>query len=342
MNADPILQDTLELCQELIKRPSITPDDAGCQKLIQARLEPLGFTCRDMRVGDVSNLWAVTEGSGPLFVFAGHTDVVPTGPVDLWTSRPFEPTIRDGLLFGRGSADMKGGLAAMITATERLLAPGRPPLQGRIGFLITSDEEGPAVHGTKAVIKQIYAEKETIRWCVIGEPSSNNQAGDQIRIGRRGSINCTLRVIGKQGHIAYPKLAANPIHLALGALHKLTSMPWDEGNTHFDPTQLQISNIQSGTGATNVIPGQLEVQFNLRFSTEQSSAGIEKRITELFADLPCELSWHLSGSPFLTEPGELTDAVCSAIKEECGYETSLSTSGGTSDGRFIAPWCRGC
>lgn len=336
-SAEPILQSTLALCQALIARPSITPEDAGCQALIRARLEPLGFVCRSMPIGKVTNLWAVTEGEGPLLVFAGHTDVVPTGPIELWTSPPFEPVIRDGLLFGRGSADMKGGLAAMVTAAERLLTT--TGLKGRLGFLITSDEEGDATQGTKAVVEQLYTEGERIRWCIVGEPSSNELAGDQIRIGRRGSINCTLTVTGKQGHIAYPHLAANPIHLSLQALDALTKLHWDEGNEYFDPTQLQISNIQSGAGVANVIPGDLKAVFNLRFSTEQTMASIRARVEHLFSsyDMPHTLNWQSSGEPFFTQPGTLTSAVCDAINAECGYTPRLSTSGGTSDGRFIAP-----
>lgn len=334
--ADPILASTLALCQALIARPSVTPEDAGCQQLIQSRLEALGFQCRPMPKGEVSNLWAVTAGEGPLLVFAGHTDVVPTGPLNLWTSPPFEPVVRDGLLFGRGSADMKSGLAAMITAAERLLA-SKKNLRGRLGFLITSDEEGPSIHGTKAVIEQLYAEEERIRWCIIGEPSSIGKLGDQVRVGRRGSLNCVVKITGKQGHIAYPDSVINPIHLSLDRLHQLIAIEWDKGNEHFEPTRLQISNIQAGTGAANVTPGQLEAAFNLRFNTEQTTAGIKEKIEKLFSGLPVDFDWQPPGKPFLTAQGELTDAVCASIKQECGHRPTLSTGGGTSDGRFIAP-----
>lgn len=334
--ADPILASTLALCRALIARPSVTPDDAGCQRLIQTRLEALGLQCRQMPKGEVSNLWAVTPGEGPLLVFAGHTDVVPTGPLNLWASPPFAPVVRDGLLFGRGSADMKSGLAAMITAAERLLA-SKKNLSGRLGFLITSDEEGPAIHGTKAVIEQLQAEEERIRWCIIGEPSSIGQLGDQVRVGRRGSLNCVVKITGKQGHAAHLDPAINPIHLSIERLNRLIAIEWDKGNEHFAATRLQVSNIRAGTGAANVIPGQLEAAFNLRFNTEQTVAGITAKVEKLFSGLPVGLDWQPSGEPFLTEQGELTDAICAGIKQECGRLPALSTGGGTSDGRFIAP-----
>lgn len=333
---DLVLHTTLSLCQQLIEKASVTPADEGCQDLLQERLEAVGFVCRQLPFGAVSNLWAVTPGAGPLLVCAGHTDVVPTGPAKLWTSPPFVPAIRDGMLFGRGSADMKGGLAAMITAAERLLNSNRP-LHGRVGFLITSDEEGPATEGTKAVLEQIYGEGERIQWCVIGEPSSREKIGDQVRVGRRGSLNGTIKITGKQGHVAYPELALNAIHVALGKLDTLANMHWDDGNEYFGPTRLQITSIHSSAGASNVIPGQLEAQFNLRFSTEQTIKGMQKRIEALCHDVDCEWVWSVSGEPFLTERGKLTTAVSAAIMAELGYEPLLSTSGGTSDGRFIAP-----
>lgn len=331
-----VLASTLELCEQLIARESLTPNDAGCQVLLRNRLETLGFQCQSLVFGETTNLWATTQGQGPLLAFAGHTDVVPTGPADLWRSPPFVPTIYEGFLFGRGSADMKGGLAAMITAAERFIQSGLT-LDGRLGFLITSDEEGPAIDGTRAVLEHIYEQGERIDWCVIGEPSSVERVGDQIRVGRRGSLNGTLNIIGQQGHVAYPELAANAIHLALSKLDALIKMHWDNGNDQFIPTQLQISNIQAGTGMANVIPGSLEVAFNLRFNTEQTAEGIIQRIESHFDGLNCQWNWAISGQPFLTKAGVLSNAVCDAVHEELGYRPRISTSGGTSDGRFIAP-----
>lgn len=332
------MEPTLELCCDLIRRASVTPDDAGCQAVMMARLEKLGFTCTPLPFGEVSNFWAERGTAGPTLVFAGHTDVVPTGPVEAWDSPPFEPTLRDGVLYGRGAADMKGSLAAMVVACEAFVAahPGHP---GRIGFLITSDEEGPAVDGTVRVLEYLRGTGRTIDWCLVGEPSSSEQLGDVIKNGRRGSLNAVLTVRGVQGHIAYPQLADNPIHRALPALAALTAEVWDEGNSFFPPTSLQISNIGGGTGATNVIPGELEVVFNFRFSTEVSDAELRERTEALLRihGLDYSIEWSLSGQPFLTPGGALVDATVESIRRETGLETALSTAGGTSDGRFIAP-----
>jgi succinyl-diaminopimelate desuccinylase len=329
---------TLELACELIQRPSVTPDDQGCQKLLAARLEALGFRIESLRFGEVDNLWARYGSDAPLFVFAGHTDVVPPGPLEEWSSNPFQPSIRHGQLYGRGAADMKGSIAAMVTACERFLADHKVH-NGSIAFLITSDEEGEAVDGTVRVIEQLSGRGEHIDWCLVGEPSSHQQVGDTVKIGRRGSLNGILRVHGLQGHVAYPHLADNPIHRAMPALAELVATEWDRGNEYFPPTTFQISNIRAGTGISNVIPGELEVKFNLRFSTESSADSLQSRVRKTLSvhDLDCELDWNLSGQPFLTEPGELVDSVCSAIRQITGMETELSTSGGTSDGRFIAP-----
>ncbi|MBK80150.1 MAG: succinyl-diaminopimelate desuccinylase [Gammaproteobacteria bacterium] len=328
----------LDLCVELVRRASVTPDDAGCQALLGARLEALGFDCRAMPFGSVDNLWAVRGRAGPLVVFAGHTDVVPTGPESAWSSPPFEPTLRDGFLYGRGTADMKGSLAAMIVATERFLAD-HPDPAGRIGFLITSDEEGPAVDGTRAVMGALTDAGESIDYCVVGEPSSGAALGDTVRIGRRGSLNGRLTVLGVQGHVAYPHLADNPIHRLAPALAELAATSWDDGNAHFPPTSFQASNIAAGTGAGNVVPGELVLDFNFRFSTEQTADGLQQRVEAILArhGLRYELTWTLSGEPFLTGPGRLIDATCEAIEAVAGLRPELSTSGGTSDGRFIAP-----
>jgi succinyl-diaminopimelate desuccinylase len=329
---------TLELACDLIQRPSVTPDDQGCQELLATRLEPLGFQIESLRFGDVDNLWARHGSDAPLFVFAGHTDVVPPGPLEEWSSNPFQPDIRDGHLYGRGAADMKGSIAAMVTACERFLA-ANDGHTGSIAFLITSDEEGPAINGTVKVIEQLAGRGEHIDWCLVGEPSSQQQVGDMIKIGRRGSLNGALRVHGQQGHVAYPQLADNPIHSAAPALAELVATEWDQGNDHFPPTTFQISSIRAGTGTSNVIPGELEVDFNLRFSTESSAESLQSRIRNILSvhGLDCELDWNLCGQPFLTEPGALVAAVSTAIREITGLETALSTSGGTSDGRFIAP-----
>ena len=332
------MSDTLALAKDLIARPSVTPEDAGCQEAMIRRLEAIGFRVERLRFGEVDNFWARRGDQGPLLAFAGHTDVVPTGPRERWQSDPFTPTERDGLLYGRGAADMKGSLAAMVTACERFVA-AHPDHQGSIAFLVTSDEEGPSVDGTVKVVEWLEARNEKIDWCLVGEPSSNQELGDVIKNGRRGSLGGKLRVLGKQGHVAYPHLADNPVHRLAPALADLCAIEWDAGNAHFPPTSLQISNIHAGTGADNVIPGEVEVWFNLRFSTEQTEAGIRARIEQLLDrhGLRYELQWKLSGNPFLTPVGELVEAVRASIREVCGIDTELSTSGGTSDGRFIAP-----
>lgn len=329
---------TLELARALIARPSVTPDDQGCQQLIGARLAALGFTLEPMNSGAVTNLWARRGTAGPLLAFAGHTDVVPPGPENAWTSPPFRPEIRAGLLYGRGAADMKGSIAAMVTACERFLAE-HPDHRGSLAFLITSDEEGSATEGTIKVIETLEARNEKIDWCLVGEPSSVEQAGDVVKNGRRGSLSGTLSVRGVQGHVAYPQLADNPVHRALPALTELAAAVWDDGNAFFPPTTLQISNIQAGTGATNVIPGTLEVLFNFRYSTASSAASLRQRVHTLLDrhGLEYRLDWFHSGGPFLTPAGALVDAVRVAIRTVTGLETELSTSGGTSDGRFIAP-----
>jgi len=332
------MSDTLDLAIDLISRPSVTPEDAGCQALMADRLAVLGFRNESLRFEDVDNLWARRGDSGPLFCFAGHTDVVPTGPREKWQSDPFRPEIRDGLLYGRGAADMKGSLAAMITATERFLA-SYPDHRGSIAFLITSDEEGPSVNGTVKVVEALDARNEKIDWCLVGEPSSTRQVGDVVKNGRRGSLGCVLRVKGIQGHVAYPHLASNPIHSAAPALAELTATEWDRGNEFFPETTLQISNIHAGTGASNVIPGVCEVTFNLRYSTEQTHEALRERIEGIFDrhGLDYDIQWNLSGRPFLTPRGELIVAAQVAIAAVAGFETELSTAGGTSDGRFIAP-----
>jgi len=329
---------TLALARELIARPSVTPADQGCQHLISARLAALGFRLEFMNFGEVTNLWARRGNGGPLLAFAGHTDVVPTGPEHAWTSPPFRPEIRDGMLYGRGAADMKGSIAAMVTACERFLA-AHPDHRGSLAFLITSDEEGIATDGTVKVIETLEARNEKIDWCLVGEPSSVRQAGDVVKNGRRGSLSGTLRVRGVQGHVAYPQLADNPVHRALPALAELAASAWDDGNDFFPPTTFQISNLHAGTGATNVIPGTLEVLFKFRYSTDSSEAGLKQRVHALLDrhGLDYGLDWFHSGAPFLTPAGELVDAVRSAVRAVTGLETELSTSGGTSDGRFIAP-----
>jgi succinyl-diaminopimelate desuccinylase len=336
--ANNALNKTLELCCELISRASVTPDDAGCQALMSQRLEAIGFHCTPLRFGDVDNLWAVRGDSGPILVFAGHTDVVPTGPPEQWRTPPFEPTLLGETLHGRGAADMKASLAAMIVACEEFVSQ-HPEHQGRIGFLITSDEEGPATDGTVRVMEWLASQGENINWCLVGEPSSSERLGDVIKNGRRGSLNATLTVKGVQGHIAYPQLADNPIHHAMPAVAALTAEVWDQGNRFFPPTSMQVSNINAGTGATNVIPGQAEVVFNFRFSTEVTDADLRQR-THAILDahaLNYDIDWSLSGQPFLTPSGELVEAAVDSIRQELGIDTELSTAGGTSDGRFIAP-----
>jgi len=332
------MSDTLELATELVNRASVTPEDAGCQQLMRERLEAIGFRCDDLPFGEVSNFWARHGDAAPLLVFAGHTDVVPTGPLEQWQSDPFQAEIRDGMLYGRGTADMKGSLAAMVTACEAFVTE-HPDHSGSIGFLITSDEEGPSINGTVKVVEQLVKRGEKIDLCLVGEPSSSRQLGDVIKNGRRGSLNGRLTVRGKQGHVAYPQLASNPIHLVAPALTELTAIEWDQGNAHFPPTSFQISNIQAGTGAENVIPGELKIMFNLRFSTELNEQMIRQRIHTVLDNhaLDYTLDWRLSGEPFLTPAGELVDAARTAIREVMGIDTELSTSGGTSDGRFIAP-----
>jgi succinyl-diaminopimelate desuccinylase len=329
---------TLELAQALIARPSVTPEDAGCQALLAKRLEKLGFTIENLRYGDVDNLWARRGSAAPLFAFAGHTDVVPPGPLDAWDSDPFTPTLKSGELYGRGAADMKSSIAAMVTACERFV-PVHPEHAGSIAFLITSDEEGPSINGTVKVVEQLEARHEKIDWCLVGEPSSREHVGDTIKNGRRGSLNGILTIHGQQGHVAYPQLAENPIHRAAPALTELAAQEWDAGNEHFPPTTCQISNIRAGDGTENVIPGTLEVLFNLRFSTESTAESIQTRVEGILQQhaLHYTLKWKLSGQPFLTPAGALVDAARSAIATVTGMETELSTSGGTSDGRFIAP-----
>jgi len=332
------MERTLALACELIRRPSVTPADAGCQALLMERLSALGFRTTALRFGEVDNFWAVRGDDGPILVFAGHTDVVPTGPLEQWHSPPFEPTVVDGALYGRGAADMKGSLAAMVVACEDFVV-AHPDHRGRIGFLITSDEEGDAVNGTVKVMQYLQQQGEHIDWCVVGEPSSSNQLGDVIRNGRRGSLGATLTVRGIQGHIAYPQLADNPIHRALPALQALTAEVWDRGNEFFPPTSMQISNINGGTGATNVIPGSLQLRFNFRFSTEVTEQDLRRRTAAILDahGLDYELQWALSGQPFLTSGGALVEATVASIGAVTGLVPELSTAGGTSDGRFIAP-----
>jgi len=329
---------TLDLAKQLISIPSVTPDDMGCQKIIGERLSNIGFEIENLHFGEVDNLWARYGTQGPLFVFAGHTDVVPTGPAEQWSSDPFTPTITGDVMTARGTADMKSSIAAMVCACEQLLAD-KKELNGSIAFLITSDEEGPAIDGTIKVIEHLERKNEKIDWCLVGEPSSTDTVGDVIKNGRRGSISGDLTIHGIQGHIAYPHLAKNPIHLFAGALQDLCEEKWDNGNDHFPPTSFQISNINGGTGASNVIPGDLTVQFNLRFSTEITEQQIKQRIESILNShqLDYTLDWSLSGHPFLTADGRLVDAAKQAIKSVCGIDSELSTAGGTSDGRFIAP-----
>lgn len=331
------MEKTLELCSELIRRASVTPEDSGCQALMMDRLRALGFACTELPRGDVSNFWAERGEHGPLLVFAGHTDVVPTGPLEQWDSPPFEPVVRDGLLFGRGSADMKGSLAAMVVACEEFVAE-HPRHPGRIGFLITSDEEGPAVDGTVRVLQYLRERGQSIDWCVVGEPSSAAQLGDVIKNGRRGSLGAVLTVRGMQGHVAYPHLADNPIHKLLPALATLTAEIWDEGNEFFPPTSMQVSNIRGGTGATNVIPGEAQAVFNFRFSTAVTEDQLRQRTESILQahQLDYAIEWQLSGLPFLTPAGALVEAAVESIQAVTGLVPELSTAGGTSDGRFIA------
>jgi succinyl-diaminopimelate desuccinylase len=338
--------EALRLAEALIARPSMTPDDAGCQELLKSRLAPLGFHCESIVSGPehfrVTNLWALRRGSkpGPTLAFAGHTDVVPTGPLAQWTSDPFVPTHRNGLLHGRGAADMKGSIAAMVVAVETFVQAHQQHA-GAIGFLITSDEEGPAVDGTVRLVDILKARNETLDMCIVGEPTSVDMLGDTVKNGRRGTLSAKLMVKGIQGHVAYPQLARNPIHQVAPALAELAGTEWDRGNAHFPPTTFQISNFHAGTGVGNVIPGEAVIDFNFRFSTENTADNLKQRVTALLDrhGLEYTLAWTLGGQPFLTTPGTLTDAVRAAIDAECGVQTQLSTTGGTSDGRFIATIC---
>ena len=347
-----IEQAVINLCLDLMRRPSVTPADAGCLEEIAKRLSAVGFNTRFLDAPEdaptpgkeTRNLWASRTfgtGAGPHLLFAGHTDVVPTGPMDQWSLPPFEPQIQDGYLCGRGAADMKSSLAAMVVATERTC--GSDQLDGTLSFLLTSDEEGDATWGTQYALQQLAAEGIQPNFCIVGEPSSSTTVGDVVRCGRRGSINCRATFKGVQGHVAYPDDAVNPTHEALTALHNLTTHRWDAGNEYYPPTSLQISNLHAGTGATNVVPGELVVDFNLRFSTEQTATSIQDTVVQLLAEAGYRednltLEWRVSGHPFLTRRGRLTDAVVHAVSTHCGVEPELSTSGGTSDGRFIAPW----
>ena len=327
---------TLALTKQLIAEPSVTPDDKHCQTLLAERLQAIGFTIEAFHFGQTKNIWARKGTTEPVLCFAGHTDVVPSGPVEKWTSPPFEPTEREGKLYGRGAADMKTSIAAFVTACERFVAQ-HPQHQGSIALLITSDEEGDAHDGTTKVVDALQARDEKIDYCIVGEPTAVNQLGDTIKNGRRGSLSGNLVIKGKQGHIAYPHLAKNPTHLFAPALAELVAMEWDQGNDYFPPTGFQISNIHAGTGATNVIPSTLTVQFNFRFSTESTESSLKQRVHAVLNQhgLDYDLTWSLSGQPFLTEAGRLTEVAQQAIAEVCGVEAELSTSGGTSDGRFI-------
>lgn len=332
------MADTLALTQEMIRRQSVSPEDNGCQELMIARLEAAGFQVERLPFGPVQNFWA-TRGAkgGPTLCFAGHTDVVPTGPLEDWHSDPFVPTIRDGVLYGRGAADMKSGLAAMVTATEAYVS-ANPNHRGRLAYLITSDEEGPAVDGTRRVVEHLKARGERIDWCIVGEPSSEHAFGDTLKIGRRGSLSGRLTVHGIQGHIAYPQLADNPVHRFAPALAELCSRRWDEGNAHFEPTSFQIANITAGTGAPNVIPGELKARFNLRFGPVQTVDGLQACVTEILDrhGVRYSLDWFVSGLPFYTPPGQLSSAALGAVRDITGQTPKMSTGGGTSDGRFIA------
>ena len=334
MRANPVIT----LLNDLISRRSVTPDDAGCQDALMERLAAIGFECEKMPFGDVSNFWARRGTSEPVLCFAGHTDVVPPGALEEWTDDPFEPIARDDAVFGRGSADMKGGLAAMIVALEEFVS-ANPNHGGSLAMLITSDEEGAAREGTLKVIEALVKRNEKIDWCVIGEPSSEKALGDIVRIGRRGSLSGQLTVRGIQGHVAYPQLADNPIRRFAPVLAELHSIEWDQGNEYFPPTSFQVVNISSDAGASNVTPAELVARFNFRYSTVWNYESLQKRVHEVFDahDIDYRLDWHLSGEPFLTQPGELIDAVSRAVKEKTGSAPTLSTGGGTSDGRFISP-----
>jgi succinyl-diaminopimelate desuccinylase len=331
------------LTESLIEKPSVTPDDAGCQRLLSSRLEPLGFRCETVASGDTTNLWALRDSGhpGPTLVFAGHTDVVPSGPPERWSSPPFVPTERDGRLYGRGAADMKTAIAAFVVATEETIADARPWC-GRIGLLITSDEEGPATGGTVKVVEMLRDRAERIDYCIVGEPTSVQALGDTIKNGRRGSLSGRLVVKGVQGHVAYPQLARNPVHELAPVLARLASTRWDDGNEHFPPTTWQVSNLHAGTGASNVIPGEAVVDFNFRFSTASTVEALRQRVSDMLdeAGLDWSIDWTLSASPFLTPPGALSAALTDAIRAETGVRAELSTTGGTSDGRFISTICQ--
>jgi len=332
------MSQTLELTEDLLRRRSLTPADGGCQELIAGRLAAAGFAVESLRYGEVDNLWARRGSGAPVFCFAGHTDVVPTGPLEEWHSDPFVPARRGESLYGRGAADMKSGLAAMVTAAEAFVA-AHPAHRGSLAFLITSDEEGPSVDGTKRVAQTLRERGERIDWCLVGEPSSESALGDTIKIGRRGSLSGRLTVHGVQGHVAYPQLAENPVHTLAPALAELTRRQWDQGTEHFQPTSFQVSNLNAGTGAPNVIPGELRARFNLRYCPVQTLAGLRQTVEEILCrhGVRYTLEWYVSGEPFYTPPGTLCEAVSEAVYEVSGRRPKLSTGGGTSDGRFIAP-----
>ena len=334
------MSETLDLTQQLISRPSLTPLDEGCLHIIGQRLEKIGFKLEMIRCGEVDNLWARRGNSGKLICFAGHTDVVPTGPLDKWDSAPFTPTIRGGLLYGRGAADMKASLAAFVTSIEKFVAQ-HPKHDGSIALLLTSDEEGVAVDGTVRVVEALQARGEKLDYCIVGEPTAVSKTGDTIKNGRRGSLSGSLTVKGIQGHIAYPHLVKNPIHLAAPAIAELAATEWDKGNEYFPPTSWQISNIHGGTGATNVVPGTVDIEFNFRFSTASTVDGLKAKVHAILDKhgLQYDLLWALSGKPYLTPRGNLVDAISAAIKQVTGIDADLSTTGGTSDGRFIADIC---
>ena len=339
----PTSTPTLELARQLIRQPSVTPQDADCCDIIAARLAPLGFTTEFLRFGEVTNLWAVREGGrpGPTLVLAGHTDVVPPGPLEKWTHPPFAADISGDQLYGRGASDMKSSLAAFVVATERFIQ-NTPQFNGRLAYLITSDEEGPAIDGTVQVVRELAHRGELLDYCIVGEPTSVSVLGDMLKNGRRGSLSGALVIHGRQGHIAYPHLAENPIHTFAPALAELAAIRWDDGNTYFPPTTWQVSNIHAGTGATNVIPGECRAQFNFRFGSVSSPEALRQRLETVLSkhQLRFSIEWTLGGDPYLTAPGALCDAVCGAIQQVTGQTSELSTTGGTSDGRFIAKHCR--
>ena len=331
------MSETRKLTEQLIKIRSVTPVDGGCQKVLAERLSSLGFSIEYLNFEDVSNLWAVLGDSGPLFAFVGHTDVVPPGSVELWTSDPFIPTLKNGFLFGRGAADMKGSLAAMITAIERFVTHNT--LNFKLAYMVTSDEEGDALNGVRRVMEEFRSRKTKIDYCLVGEPSSSNSLGDTIKIGRRGSLNGKLKLLGIKGHVAYPHLAKNPIHIAAPILDELVKEAWDDGNEHFPPTSFQISNFRGGVGVTNVIPDSIEVDFNFRYSTESSDKSLKDRVVQIIEKFTSDykIEWSLSGKPFLTKSLNLIHLVSNSVEQVVGTKPILSTAGGTSDGRFVAP-----